>query len=214
MYLLMSVWFAMHAGVTAQCASVRMLTQFVRLPVPDWSDFEGARTYAHAFEAIRLEDMLRMPFMRSWATGDQPAGSAIPRSAAGPNYETWNEAPQAGGVKAPGGGDGELKHADPWRLEQHGDARGFYELQKVTLNMRRHIRLARTAALQFQSFDAFSRLSMSFGTHQLLYALTYYCLGYLSVQDAGRFGSRGGTSQRASGGELSSGAQHVLNQKT
>lgn len=199
LYLLMSVWLAMHAGVVAQCASVRMLTQFVRLPVPGWHDFEGARTYAHAFESIRLEDALRVPFTPSLAKGDQPAGASIPQSAAGPGYEEWNQDPRvamSSKMKASSSADStppapsfadadrsRTPHADPWRLERHGLDRGFYELQKVSLEMRRHIRLARRAALQFQCFDAFARVAMGFGTHQLLFALAYYSLGYLAVQD-------------------------------
>mmetsp|Transcript_119169 Transcript_119169/g.344714 ORF Transcript_119169/g.344714 Transcript_119169/m.344714 type:complete len:958 (+) Transcript_119169:50-2923(+) len=195
MYLLMSVWLAMHAGVVAQCASVRMLTQFIRLPVPNWDDFEGARTYARSFEALRPEDMLRMPFTPSLATGDQPAAASMPKSAAGPGYREWNTDPSSVMSSKPGAMTAAVdsateatpierpQHADPWRLERHGDDRGFYELERVRLQLRRHIRLARRAALQFQCFDAFARLAMSFGTHQLLYALAFYALGYVVVQD-------------------------------
>ncbi|CAE7897534.1 unnamed protein product, partial [Symbiodinium microadriaticum] len=37
MYLLMSVWFSMHASVTAKSYETRLLTQLVRLPVPSWA---------------------------------------------------------------------------------------------------------------------------------------------------------------------------------
>jgi hypothetical protein len=43
--------------------------------------------------------------------------------------------------------------------------------------------MVRRAALQWQSFDAFARVSMNAGTNQLCFALTYYCLGYVLVQD-------------------------------
>merc|ERR1719436_582432 len=52
MYLLMSVWFAMHASVVAQCSSVRLVTQFVRLPVPTWEELEHMRTYAALYERM------------------------------------------------------------------------------------------------------------------------------------------------------------------
>merc|ERR1719242_2246293 len=39
-YLLMAVWLAMHASVSAQSSSVRLLTQLVRLPVPSWEQLE------------------------------------------------------------------------------------------------------------------------------------------------------------------------------
>eukprot|EP00405_Crypthecodinium_cohnii_P047103 CAMPEP_0206568966 /NCGR_PEP_ID=MMETSP0325_2-20121206/26153_1 /ASSEMBLY_ACC=CAM_ASM_000347 /TAXON_ID=2866 /ORGANISM="Crypthecodinium cohnii, Strain Seligo" /LENGTH=980 /DNA_ID=CAMNT_0054072457 /DNA_START=106 /DNA_END=3049 /DNA_ORIENTATION=- len=182
-YLLMAVWFAMHATVAAQCTSVRMLTQFVRLPIPSWKDFESARTYAQQFESLRVEDMLRVPMMRSMATGDQPATHTI---AQGPGYEDWlqdSELPSMASDSEDDDDDDEQdNHPDPWRLEKDGDG-GLYELRSMPVELRRHILLARYAALQFQCYDAFSRLAMSFGTHQLLFALAHYCLGYLSIQD-------------------------------
>ena len=49
--------------------------------------------------------------------------------------------------------------------------------------MRRHVNLARRAAVQYQCYDAFARVAMTFGTNQLLHALCFYVLGYVAVQD-------------------------------
>eukprot|EP00425_Heterocapsa_triquetra_P032607 CAMPEP_0195103932 /NCGR_PEP_ID=MMETSP0448-20130528/72802_1 /TAXON_ID=66468 /ORGANISM="Heterocapsa triquestra, Strain CCMP 448" /LENGTH=173 /DNA_ID=CAMNT_0040139689 /DNA_START=89 /DNA_END=606 /DNA_ORIENTATION=- len=61
MYLLMSVWYAMHACITAKSYEVRLLTQHVRLPVPTWAQLEGARTYMSGFEKVNPSQMLRVP---------------------------------------------------------------------------------------------------------------------------------------------------------
>lgn len=188
-YLIMAVWFAMHATVAAQCASVRMLTQFVRLPIPNWHDFESARTYAHQYETLRVEDTLRVPMLRSSATGDQPSA---PRLAQGPGYEDWVKGvrDEKSEASSSTGFFSKRKHPDPWRMEAHGEDRGFYELRDdVSVDMRRHILLARHAAQQYQCYDAFSRLAMSFGTHQLLFAISHFCLAYVSITDGAQWPS-------------------------
>uniref|UniRef100_A0A7S1A5K1 Uncharacterized protein n=1 Tax=Noctiluca scintillans TaxID=2966 RepID=A0A7S1A5K1_NOCSC len=73
LYLLMSVWLAMHASVAAKSYEVRLLTQLVRLPVPSWSELEGARTYASQFEAVEGRQMFRVPVVMG--TQDQVLAS-------------------------------------------------------------------------------------------------------------------------------------------
>ncbi|CAK9002553.1 unnamed protein product [Durusdinium trenchii] len=63
MYLLMSVWFSMHASITAKSYETRLLTQLVRLPVPSWTQLEGARTYGSTFEKTNTKQMFRVPFV-------------------------------------------------------------------------------------------------------------------------------------------------------
>ena len=48
-YFLLSMWFAVHASIAAQAASVEILTQRVRLPIPTWEELERMRTYATSF---------------------------------------------------------------------------------------------------------------------------------------------------------------------
>mmetsp|Transcript_62890 Transcript_62890/g.205325 ORF Transcript_62890/g.205325 Transcript_62890/m.205325 type:complete len:940 (-) Transcript_62890:417-3236(-) len=184
MYLLMSAWFAMHASVVAQCSSVRLLTQFVRLPVPTWQELEGMRTYASSYEGINAAHWMRVPFTRSLA----PRTTGPPESAAAssaPNRMSHSDT----GIGEKGGGIEQEEssekptHADPWGLEAHGEHRGIYELTQQAPELRRHVLLARKAAAQYQCFDAFARVSMTFGTNQFLCAIGYYALGYLAVQD-------------------------------
>lgn len=61
LYLFLSSWFAMHASVAAHSFSVRLLTQFVRLPLPDKDQINAGRMYAADFEGKGIKDLLRVP---------------------------------------------------------------------------------------------------------------------------------------------------------
>merc|ERR1719482_2182412 len=75
------------------------------------------------------------------------------------------------------------QNVDPWGLEQAATHMpelgcGFgSDVAKL-----RHVKLSRQAAIQWQTFDAFSRISMSLGVQSLLQAMSYYILGYLLVE--------------------------------
>jgi len=183
MYLLMAVWSAMHASVVASCSSVRLLTQFVRLPVPTWEQLEDMRTYAQSMEQLEVSKLLRVPFTnhkaskrsaRSSSSVDILAEAVTPESSPNAN-DTGNATPTNGSAEA--------LPPDPWGLEYHGDERAHEELQHHPLELRRHVELAKRAARQFRCHDAFARVAMSFGTVQFLSAITYYVLGYVAVQD-------------------------------
>lgn len=216
MYLLMSAWFAMHASVVAQCSSVRLLTQFVRLPIPTWKQLEDMRTYGQEYESLHGAHWFRVPYTRSLApTGVRrgqniPAGqegsdtrlsslskkgnskNKIQRSSMCSNVSKASEETCSDNVPPSGA------HPDPWCQELHGDERQLYELSKEGVELRRHVRLAKDAAKQYQCFDAFARVAMTFGTNQLLLAIAFYCLGYVSVQDGAPFVAMGAVAVMAS----------------
>jgi biotin transporter BioY len=61
-FLLLTVWLAMHASVSAQGLQARLLTQMVRLPIPTWEEIEACRTYGSQFEKVEARQMFRIPF--------------------------------------------------------------------------------------------------------------------------------------------------------
>jgi len=63
MFLLLSIWMAMHAAVSAQSYEARLLTQLVRLPIPSWNEVEACRTYGSEFEKLEAKQMFRVPFV-------------------------------------------------------------------------------------------------------------------------------------------------------
>jgi len=210
MYLLMSVWFSMHASVTAKAYEVRLLTQHVRLPVPTWAQLEGARTYASTFEKVNATQMFRMPFLMGTqeqvlrssqpiAPATEAGGGAVGGAAAEASPDIGVGSSGGGGRPAalPGGvadavsiaEGGELagqpvESADLWGLEAKGD--GLYELDgtiRADPRNMRHLRLVHEALQYWQSYDGFARVSMSMGTNQLVTALAYYVIGYVLVSN-------------------------------
>lgn len=196
MYLLMAVWLAMHASVTAKSYEVRLMTQYVRLPMPTWAQLEGARTYGSSFEKVEPRQMFRVPFvspqesvLKSSRPHQDPADSTPAAAAAQPGDEALAEsaAAETGGdvrdaeVHA---GDETAQTADLWGLEGRGDK--IYELDgSVRTDPERlsHLKLTREAMQYWQSYDAFARVSMSLGTNQLILALSYYVLGYVLISN-------------------------------
>ena len=62
-YLLLSVWFALHAVVTAQTFAVRILTQWLRLPIPSPADIRAAAPRLEDFERGAVREILRLPVL-------------------------------------------------------------------------------------------------------------------------------------------------------
>jgi len=182
MFILLSIWLAMHAAVTAQSFETRLLTQMVRLPIPTWQEIEACRTYASDFERLESSQMFRVPF----ATGRQenlvpvgeddgdetPAPGATPSDASGLSRRGSTGLFRNSGDIARG-------HVDPWGLE--GSGAGIPELgckQGSSLVRMRHVKLARQAMVFWQSYDAFARISMSIGVNSILLAGSYFILAY------------------------------------
>lgn len=194
MYLLMSVWFSMHASVTAKSCEVRLLTQMVRLPVPSWAELEGARTYTSGFEKVDPRQILRVPFITGThdqftqvAAGilvEQPTCRSATGSVAAPAVGFCETAATATRVAAgrSEAQESNMTASDPWGLERRGES--IYELDgsvRSDPELLRHFCLVREAMLQWQSYDGFARVAMSVGTNQLITALAYYTIGYVLV---------------------------------
>lgn len=188
MYLLVSVWLAMHASITAKAYEVRLLTQHVRLPVPTWAQLEGSRTYGSGFEKVNAKQMFRLPFAMGKQEDVLKSGDKL---LATEEEEEDDEQPQAhrpssgsGGKEAAKGASGATPpgSADPWGLEAPGT--WIYELdgslREDPRNLR-HLRLVHEAQQYWQSYDGFARVAMSMGTNQLVTTLAYYVIGYILV---------------------------------
>ncbi|CAK0892200.1 unnamed protein product [Prorocentrum cordatum] len=67
LYIVMGMWLALHASVAAHSFGARILTQCVRLPVPNKQQLDAARFFATEYEAgdvIGLQQgMLRLPLL-------------------------------------------------------------------------------------------------------------------------------------------------------
>lgn len=63
-FFLLSMWLAMHASIASHSFGVRMLTQFVRLPLPTREQLDASRARAEDFEAKGVTDFCRLPVLR------------------------------------------------------------------------------------------------------------------------------------------------------
>jgi len=185
LYMLLALWLAMHASVVAQGSCARLLTQFVRLPIPTWDELEACRTYGASFEAQGVAEQLRVPFVQPLFEGQQISQAPVPARPTEQRETRLGVAQSASGYVSHGsvaGSNAAAQEAvDPWKLERSG--RDIYELKPSPVADLRHVELVRRAAVYYQSYDAFARLSLSFGMNQLFLAIMYFCFGYVGIQD-------------------------------
>jgi len=64
LYLFLSSWLAIHASVSCHSFSVRLLTQYVRLPVPNTEQLDAAAARGTDFEGMGLQQFTRVPVAR------------------------------------------------------------------------------------------------------------------------------------------------------
>ena len=168
-FILLSIWMAMHAAVSAQSFEARLLTQMVRLPIPSWQEIEACRTYASEFERLEGKQMFRIPFVMGKQEDMIP-----PEDTGGDGDETPSARSRRFLAES---------HVDPWGLE--GTGANVPELgSKMGHGMHkyRHVKLARQAMAFWQSYDAFARICMSIGVNQLLNAASYFILAYYMTE--------------------------------
>eukprot|EP00405_Crypthecodinium_cohnii_P019719 CAMPEP_0206477990 /NCGR_PEP_ID=MMETSP0324_2-20121206/35773_1 /ASSEMBLY_ACC=CAM_ASM_000836 /TAXON_ID=2866 /ORGANISM="Crypthecodinium cohnii, Strain Seligo" /LENGTH=660 /DNA_ID=CAMNT_0053954183 /DNA_START=237 /DNA_END=2215 /DNA_ORIENTATION=+ len=61
-YLLLAVWLSMHASIAAHSFGVRLLTRFVRLPIPSLRQMDALRSQLRDYEKQGVANLLRLPF--------------------------------------------------------------------------------------------------------------------------------------------------------
>ncbi|CAE7495230.1 unnamed protein product [Symbiodinium natans] len=62
LYLLLAVWLSMHASIASHSFGVKMLTRFVRLPIPTQNQILALKAKLVDFEQQGVANMLRLPF--------------------------------------------------------------------------------------------------------------------------------------------------------
>jgi len=76
LYLLMAIWLALHASISAQTFSVRCLTQWLRLPIPSAEEIAKGAASLEEYESVGTGSLLRVPVLgRGSETGTGLAGT-------------------------------------------------------------------------------------------------------------------------------------------
>eukprot|EP00392_Amoebophrya_sp_AT5.2_P016812 g17113.t1 len=60
----LSLWLAMHASVASHSFATRLLTQYVRLPIPSDKQLDALQLRFDEFEGYKARDMLRVPLIK------------------------------------------------------------------------------------------------------------------------------------------------------
>ncbi|KAF4731645.1 pumilio domain member 4 [Perkinsus olseni] len=158
LFLILSIIFAIHASITAQTFAVRLLTQWLRLPVPGRENI-NATTGIGAVEYERggVAEMLRMPVVGR-VPGIKEVGREVRRQGGGRLEDALKEQ--------------EIDMSNAYvRDELVGDYNLFLEHFYLFYQLQQH----------WQGFDAYTRVCMVIGTNQLLHAITYMGLAYFMV---------------------------------
>eukprot|EP00441_Pelagodinium_beii_P000409 CAMPEP_0197702314 /NCGR_PEP_ID=MMETSP1338-20131121/124343_1 /TAXON_ID=43686 ORGANISM="Pelagodinium beii, Strain RCC1491" /NCGR_SAMPLE_ID=MMETSP1338 /ASSEMBLY_ACC=CAM_ASM_000754 /LENGTH=523 /DNA_ID=CAMNT_0043286133 /DNA_START=33 /DNA_END=1601 /DNA_ORIENTATION=- len=139
-----------------------MLTQFVRLPLPNKDQLDAARALATDYEGARVRDMMRVPVVKQQLSKLRAVAENV-------TVET---------AEAPAGSFNSLvSSADGQNEDIPLDSEG----RPVGTALMQHVKLYRQLQNNWQGYDAYARVSMAMGTNQLLQMLAYCCLqGFIS----------------------------------
>lgn len=175
MYLVLAVWLSMHASICSHSFGVRLLTRFVRLPIPGQQQFQDLNAKLADFEKQGVGQIMRIP----WA-GRQKNWMGSPlapvQEEGGPTSPT---SPKSN-VHRPG---------DPTSTQKDWLGTGQQailkesELMKATSRLPgEHVALFRRLQAKWQCFDAYARVCMALGANQLILSLTYYLIITMLIQ--------------------------------
>ena len=148
MYLLLAVWLSMHASICSHSFGVRLLTRFVRLPVPGMQQMGVMNARLADFERQGVQGMLRVPVIG----GRQDWMQRQPLEAVREDQE--NPDLLGEGIKA-------------WNKEDN-------IMKSAQGTMNKHVDLFRRLQCKWQCFDAYARVCMALGANQLILGLQYY----------------------------------------
>eukprot|EP00811_Abedinium_folium_P035676 NODE_844_length_2737_cov_5.248276.p1 GENE.NODE_844_length_2737_cov_5.248276~~NODE_844_length_2737_cov_5.248276.p1 ORF type:complete len:894 (+),score=269.76 NODE_844_length_2737_cov_5.248276:78-2684(+) len=158
-YLLLTFWLAMYASISAQAFGVRLLTQFVRLPIADDSEINLATSRATDFEGAAIKQLLRVPILNRRGAGSRDSASEEAAAATATAYTASSDVASSAAANST------------------SDA-------LIPTAMLEHIRLYRRVQLNWQAYDAYARVSLFVGASSLLYACLYWTLCQLYLYAA------------------------------
>jgi hypothetical protein len=177
LFLMMSVWFSIYALITAQTFAVRLLTQWLRLPVPSREDISKAAATAADYERLKASSLFRIPIVSS---SEQAASSSDGNiSPVGARIRGSNSV----GGRASTSRTSEEEESYPKMINPAlermfaKDYRSFVE----------HFHLFRYLQDHFAGYDAYSRVCMVVGSAQLVSVIGYMGVAWY-VTDHGRWG--------------------------
>lgn len=181
-YLLLALWLAMYASVSAQAYGTFLLTQYVRIPYATPEQLDAATARGADFEEEDLRSIVRVPVL-SGVRDSAPAAPVAGADAAG-SVEGRVAQPQTvergqSLLEAEGAGVAPPDSVGDRAMEQQDSDGAQQRDSRLPTAMLRHIRVYRSVQLNWQAYDAYARVSLFAGTSSLLYCCLYWSLGQL-----------------------------------
>jgi len=178
-YLLLAVWLSMYASIASHSFGVRLRTRYVRLPIPNLSQIQSLTAKLSDFEKQGISKVMRIPFgpqgAQKWELeAERKAGAMSPPS--GPSGPSGSTAESSTDQRAP---------LPEVRLAEQGDI-GFGRedilMQAAASVPGKHVELFRKLQAKWQCYDAYARVSMALGVHQMIQSVNYFVVGYTMIQ--------------------------------
>jgi hypothetical protein len=144
LFLLLSIWLCLHASITAQSLVVRLLTQWLRLPVPNAQEISKFALDFFDYEK-NTRNLLRLPVFSGKAK--EVPTEPVP------------------GLPEPVKSECSVPAITTGDVFQGIEDLSSHQLQKT------HLHLFRQLARSWRGYDAYARVCMIMGTNQLLQAL-------------------------------------------
>jgi len=168
-YIVLAVWLSMHASVSAHSFGVRLLTRFVRLPIPGSQQVNALNARLTDFEQQGINNALRVPFIGQAQKWQQRRVEDPNDNSEGGNMDHDTRFKPA--VKV----DHELRAQD--LLGQGEVGINDHDLTDAATRLPgHHVQLFRRLQAKWQCYDTYARVCMSLGAYQLLAGISYYLL--------------------------------------
>ncbi|CAE7232240.1 unnamed protein product [Symbiodinium natans] len=206
LYLLMTVWLSMYASISSHSLGVRLRTRYVRLPIPSLQQLYGISSSLQDFEQQGMQKMFRLPFgpqgTPQWDRMNRVPGAAAGAEESQQSQAASSQAPPGpvgppvplapGAAGSAGPGDRMLRRAGSLSSTGSEDLLGLGEagfgreqvLERAveTAAPAQHVQMFRKLQSMWQCFDAYARVSMSLGVHQIVQAINLFVLGLTLVE--------------------------------
>eukprot|EP00434_Breviolum_minutum_P017393 symbB.v1.2.015358.t1/scaffold1140.1/size135646/9 len=195
MYLLLAVWLSMHASIASHSFGVKMLTRFVRLPIPTQKQLTVLQAKLIDFEKQGVGNMMRLPFQdhQDWEAIQRKGQEEVvapqaveleagPASSGSHGANGTTDAAQASDLRAASVADAGATSA---MLLDSKETQPFEDLLSSSRGAmpERHVQLFRQLQFKWQCYDAYCRVCLGLGLNHILQALTYYCICHAIVEN-------------------------------
>lgn len=210
-YLLLAVWLSANATIASKSYGVRLLTRFVRLPIPTMEELERVAAKLTQYEQGGLNQILRVPLVGGVAAEkahdlikaeDAQKGDivATPVPVKHPEILVSTAAEHMQGKSAISrqGAEysGGIQHSDTqmtlqMKAAEEQASRELFDAATKSddaigsqgIRPGKHVRLFHELQGRWQPYDAYCRVCMHVGTILILNTLSYYSIAHTLVEN-------------------------------